>query len=158
MNDRNEMLEGMADLSTKLNEQSAELNNAFHDVERQLNSLHLGVSGWAKQLIGVRKEHNVGYRFGFCRLDKADGWKLVCRKVSIENDHENDIYKDDGGYGLLRPITTMPRSIRVEASHLIEEVIQEVFSKAKDYADDISSAVCNLSKAKETLGEIPNEQ
>ena len=138
-----ETLDQLTEVSRHLNQQTTDLNNSFYTIERKLCSMKLGVSGWANKLVGVKEEAGTGYKFGFCRVGK-EGWKLVCRKVTLGLEE----LEDDRGkisYGLLEPITAMPRAIRLEASTLIDEVIKDLISRAQTFSNDVDIALDNLS-------------
>ena len=145
------LTEQLKTVSEQLNQQTQELNDSFLDVEKKLSAMKLGVSAWCPSVIGVKEEERSGYKFGFCRV--YSDWKLVCRQVSLD-DPSDHISTAKIGYGLLRPINVMPRSVRLEASKLIEELVSEIIKKAKEYADDVNVAVSDIERqTKNTLTE-----
>lgn len=133
-----ELMDELSKQSKYLSEQTQNLNDKFTQAEKELCKLQLGVSGWAKTLVGKRPEDNTAYRFGFCRVNKD--WRLVCRKIRLDIDRINDT----NGYGLLEPIITMPRGIRLEASDLIDEVMEDLLKRSKDFGEDIDGAIKNI--------------
>lgn len=144
-------LNELSEVSQRLNSQTTELNNEFIAIERKLCGMRLGVSGWASKLIGVKPETGIGYKFGFCRVGR-EGWKLVCRKIYL---NETDV--DETSFGLLEPITAMPRAIRLEASGLINEVIEDLAVRAKSFSADVGTALDNLNHAGNSL-EVDQEK
>ncbi len=144
-----ETLDYLVEISKELNRQTTELNSSFLTIEKKLADMKLGVSGWSNKIIGVKEELNTGYKFGFCRVGK-DGWKLVCRKIQL--DSNKDASSDnDSNYGFLEHIITMPRSIRLEASTLIEEVIQDLIHRANLFSKDVNEALENLNTTDASL-------
>lgn len=145
------LTEQLKTVSVQLNQQTQELNDCFLDVEKKLVSMRLGVSAWCSSVIGVKEEERSGYKFGFCRINSD--WKLVCRKVSLD-DPDDQFSPTKVGYGLLRPINVMPRSVRLEASKLIEDLVSEIVKKAQEYVDDVNVAVSDIERqSKNTLVE-----
>lgn len=140
----NDRLRKLSETCENLNRQSIELNNKFMTIERKLNDMKLGVSGWSDKLIGLNQKNNFAYKFGFCRIGKErEEWRLVCRKINL-NQKENE--KERVSYGLLVPITAMSRSVRLEASQLVDEVIDSLISRSQTYLNDIDNAIGELDK------------
>ena len=146
-----QLTEQLKTVSEQLNQHTQDLNDSFLDVEKKLVSMRLGVSAWCSAVIGVKEEDRSGYKFGFCRINSD--WRLVCRKVCLDDISDYDITVKIG-YGLLKPINVMPRSVRLEASKLIEDLVSEIIRKAQEYVDDVNVAVSDIERqSKNTLTE-----
>ena len=91
-----------------------------------------------------------GYKFGYCRVDKM--WKLVCRKVNIDIPDD-----EDGHYGAITPINSMPRKVRIEAAQLIPELIRKLKEKSLSFQNTISNAVTTLEDINKKINERNNE-
>jgi len=146
-----QLTEQLKTVSEQLNQQTQELNDSFLDVEKKLASMRLGVSAWCSSLIGVKTEEGIGYKFGFCRINSD--WKLVCRKINLDDPSDYEATTKIG-YGLLKPINVMPRAVRLEASKLIEDLVSEIIKKAQEYVGDVNTAVSDIDRqTKNTLAE-----
>jgi len=146
-------IERMKGICEELNRQTDELNQSLLNVEQLLNSLKLGVCGWSITVIGKNLDNQTGYKLGFCRLDK--NWKLVCKKINLDAPDDDLCFNSKAkySYGLLTPITMMPRWIRVEACHIVEEVINGLIKKAESYSSDLCCALNELGEAEKKIEE-----
>lgn len=133
--------------SNDLKDKTEKLNECFEYVEKCLNDMNLGITEWTDGYVGVDYKHNFGYKFGFCKVNNR--WKLVCRKVELGENFPND---KDKKYGLLEYVTGMPRSIRIEASEKIENLLKKIIKRADRYAKDIDYAVHNFDNTEKILG------
>lgn len=134
LGDSKERLEKIAE---DLQVNSEVLNNEFIQIEQKLANMNLGVTAWANDTIGSPDKKQ--YKFGFCKL--KNDWKLVCREVSSDNGKDSD----KGKYGLLSPITFMPRHVRVQAGAIIGQVIENINKKAEVYSKEMKASSKNIA-------------
>ena len=147
-----EKLQKLKEQSDDLNKNTDELNNQFLMLEKHLYNMRLGVSGWAKTLIVANDKNDTVYKFGFCKMGSA--WKLVCRSVLVTDELPTD--DDDKRYGLLVPIVLLPRHIRIQASQIIEEVVDDLLAKTKDFADTVDASINRLHEFDSELNKDDN--
>ena len=133
--------ERLQQISDDLNEKSTALTDGFIEVETMLADLKLGVTAWASEPIVDR---GTTYIFGFCKIKNE--WRLVCKKEDIDNAD-----KIHNSYGLLKTISYMPRHIRIEAANRLEDLVQQIISKAESFNTDISNALDNIKGATEKV-------
>lgn len=147
--DLKHQLQELLESTKSLNCQTSQLNNKFVVIENKLADMKLGVSAWVNKPIGKKTKDNTAYQFGYCRV--GTNWKLVCRKIILDDSHKKSTLNFTENYGLLEHITNMPRSVRIEASSLISELVESLLSKIKEFSLDINMALSNLESAESKM-------
>jgi hypothetical protein len=146
--DNQEDLSALENISKDIEEKTKELNNIFDSLEETFRKkLNIGVGAWCSKILSPMQNERYGYKFGYCRVDKC--WRLVCRKVNLDNPNDDE----DGYYGIITPINNMPRKVRIEASTLIPELIQKLKEKSLSFKNTISNAVVNLEDIERKIRE-----
>lgn len=154
-------LEKLASLSKTLNNKTDAINAAILRLEKRLAEMNIGLEVW----LGVALAEE-GY---FTRTNDRgeiidpDGWSAM---YSVElgyakfNDEWHivsrrtlDLYAPDDGYGLgemifnrriesgpLRPLTSAPRAVRIEAMQYMDSLIAMIISTAEKHIKIIDEA------------------
>lgn len=146
-NNQQQELEQINSISKDIETETRKLNETFEHLEDILRSeLNISVTAWCPDILESMRTRKHGYKFGYCRIEKY--WKLACRRVELfKEDDEN------GHYGLITPINSMPRKVRIEAAELIPVLIKELKDKSQSLKNTISNAANILEDIEKQLSE-----
>lgn len=146
LQDNNDALEKLSQISDDLNTTTTELNEMLKSVENNLIEMRLGVSAWTESTVKIPSPNggNVEYKLGFCRI--KDEWKLVCQKIDGNTGRSE---------GRLIPLLYSSRIIRMEACKSIDELLNKLIEKASKFLNDVHEVKTTLDESpviKDVLG------
>ncbi|HEY3450902.1 MAG TPA: hypothetical protein VGK67_31390 [Myxococcales bacterium] len=153
MSPSEQTLTRIAQLSTKLNAETEELNAVIRDLDKRLDATKIGVAVWSGRIVDVSstvewnddEERDVtlskGWELGYAKVD--DQWALAVKpqQGTDEPDERSNIpvttWVDAG-----EPIRLLKaaRIVRVEAAPHLESVLELIAERAAKYIEDIEKA------------------
>jgi hypothetical protein len=162
-----DVLTELEEVSKSLGDESEKMNEYFNIIEAKLADITPGVAGWSENIIRIKGANDRCYKLGFCKYENT--WRLVCRlinedgsicEVNKRNKYKkkygnNPPWRNTIGLGLLIPVVTMPRFIRVQAAGLIGEVVEDLLQNSRDFLESTYAAnkqlEIQLGTIKETI-------
>jgi hypothetical protein len=126
-------LEKLSHISKQLNTATQEFNDKIAYIQNKLRDMDLGVTAWTSNPIIIPVSDNgesEKYILGFCKYKNfkknTQEWTIVCKRL---NNYPNNQH--------LVPLLTAPRIIRMESCGFIDELIQNLLTKAEKFLNDI---------------------
>ena len=141
-------IRSLSEAATDLNEKTDELNDVFLEVEKRLADARVGVSIWladGEQLLDQSSRRDgryTGWALGYAKIGSE--WRLAAKRVagqevtsSINRFEEPDVFED-----LEDPVALVkaPRSVRVEAAAVLEQLVDQLTERVKLFAANIERA------------------
>jgi hypothetical protein len=145
-------LERLAAKASKLNSKTDELNGIFEGLEAKLETAQVGVTCWLDRLLevenGVPSDSGIGadtgWTIGYTRIGSR--WRLAARPerwlFSMTPDKE---YGETMAIGDPVALVSAPRSIRVAAAGVLDDLIEALTNRVDHYLSNIEKAKATAS-------------
>jgi hypothetical protein len=141
-------LKDLSVLGKKLKSETDALNEVITNLNRRLAETEIGISTWTALLDDrertaitadeIQLRLRSGWQLGYCKV--GDAWTIAVKQVEWQLDDsgnfDHDVYEKD-------PISLLkaPRHIRVEPAAHLEDLVESLSRKAKEF-------IANIEKAK----------
>lgn len=139
-------LEALARAASNLNKETDHLNEIISGLEKRLGEMKLGVSVWldGHPIEETEPSNNtsLSYRVGYAKV--GNEWRLAVKRIRrtwgfFEGELDQP-FEEREIVGDPAPLANAPRSVRVHACGLLDELIEELTHKASYFTEIIAGA------------------
>ena len=140
----------LAESAAELNAVSDEVAKPISTIDRALQKLNLGVSGWVE--FAGELDHNTGsfwdYWLGYAKVAREWGIAIRTRRG---NDFHNDVDEE------LWRFNDAPRSLRLDALDKLPELLEQLAKTSGETAQALKSKVASAKQTAATIRQMASD-